>query len=156
MATGGITIDLSQFDAVLKKFETLPIELQEEIDGELETAARDFAAGAKRSLADSLSLNNNRKTGRLMGSINFAPYSNIPHSWEAFAQTTYAAYNEWGTITYVSVPPDLVDIAIKYKGQGLRTTGGMKPKHYFYSQRALIVPKLMENLNRAIESTLNK
>jgi hypothetical protein len=154
--TGGIKIDLSGFDSILRKFETLPIELQEEIDGELETAAKDFAAGAKRTLADKLSLNNNRKTGRLMGSINFAPFPNIPHSWEAFAQTTYAAYNEWGTINYVSVPPDLAEIAIRYKGHGIRKTGGMKAKHYFYSQRALVVPKLMENLNRAIESTLNK
>lgn len=142
-----ITIDLSQFEPVLRKFSTLAVELQEEIDGEIQEAARAFAGLAKNAAPGD--------TGRLKGSINFAP-TGAPLSYEVFAQTNYAAYQEWGTIQYVSVPPDLVDVAIKYKGRGIKKTGGVIPKHYFYSQRALVIPALLDNLNKVIGDTLNK
>lgn len=152
----GITIDLSQFEPVLKKFATLSQELQEEIDGEIEASAKKFVELSKKSLASSLSANNNKKTGRLYNSINTLPINGVKMSHEIFVLTNYAAYNEWGTINYVSVPADLVDIAIKYKGRGIRKTGGMKPKNYFYSQRAIVIPELINNLNTVIESTLGK
>ncbi len=140
-----INIDLTQFLPVLKKFETLPQRLKEEIDGELADAARVFVQLAKnRAPGD---------TGRLRNSISFAP-TGRPMSYEVFAQTNYAAYQEWGTIEHVSVPPDLVDVARKYKGRGIRKHGGVKPKNYFYSQRAVVIPSLLTRLNNVIEDSL--
>lgn len=147
MATGGITIDLSQFEPVLKKFATLSQDLQDEIDAEIRDASETFAGLAKNAAPG--------RTGRLRGSIRSAP-TGAPLSYEVFAQTTYAAYQEWGTIEHVNVPPDLVDVAIKYKGRGIRKTGGVTPKHYFFSQRALVIPKLTERLNAVINDTLEK
>jgi hypothetical protein len=145
--TGGVTIDLSQFQPILKKFSTLSQELQAEIDGEIHEAARSFAGLAKAAApAD---------TGRLRGSINFAP-AGTPLSYEVFAQTTYAAYQEFGTIQKVSVPPDLVEVAAKYKGRGIRKKGGVRARAYFFSQRAKVIPELMNNLNNVIEQTLGK
>jgi hypothetical protein len=142
----GFNIDLSEFKPILKKFATLPQDLREEIDGELQDAARTFAGLAKASAPGD--------TGRLRGSINFAPAG--PLAYEVFAQTNYAAYQEWGTIQHVSVPPDLVSIALKYKGRGIKKTGGVRPRHYFYSQRALVIPALIKNLTRVIDETLDK
>lgn len=150
-----VKIDLSQFQPLLKKFSTLSQELIDELDGELADAARVFAGLAKNKLARNLSGNNNRKTGRLLNSINFAP-TGRPLSYEVFAQTNYAAYNEWGTINHVSVPPELADIAIKYKGRGIKKTGGMRPKDFFYSQRAIVIPSLLKRLDTVIQQNLSK
>ena len=151
-----ITIDVSGFSEVLKNISTLAADLRDEIDAELEEASRSFARLAKNSLANSLSANNNKKTGRLLGSIGFGRSLTAPLSHESFAITNYAAYNEWGTIEHVSVPPDLVDIAIKYKGAGIRKRGGMRAKHFFFSQRAIVIPELMNNLNNVIEDRLGR
>lgn len=142
-----IRIDLSQFEPILKKFSTLSQELQEEIDGEIQDAARVFAGLAKNKAPGD--------KGRLRGSINFEP-TGAPLSYEVFAQTNYAAYQEWGTIKKVSVPPDLVNIAIKYKGRGIRKTGGIFPKDYFFSNRALVLPKLIQNLKLVTSRVLEK
>jgi hypothetical protein len=152
-----ITVDLTGFKEVFENLSTMAEDLKEEIDAELYEASRNLAGLAKNDLANKLSLNNNKKTGRLLGSINFAPQSpNGRLYYESFVQTNYAAYNEWGTITHVSVPPDLVDIAIKYKGKGIKKTGGMKPKHFFYSKLALVQPELINNLNNVIGDRLSK
>lgn len=151
-----ITIDIGGFSSLIKNISTLAADLRDEIDAELEEATRSFARLAKNSLANSLSANNNRKTGRLLGSIGFGRVFNASLAHEVFALTDYAAYNEWGTIEYVSVPPDLVDIAIKYKGRGIRKSGGIKPKHYFFPQRDIVIPELMNNLNNVIEDRLSR
>lgn len=153
--TGGITIDISEFNVLLKKFKELPERILDEVDAEIHESVRIYAGLAKNKLASQLSANNNKKTSRLLGSINFVP-TGQRLGYEVFAQTTYAAYQEWGTINYVSVPPDLVEIAAKYKGRGIRKTGGVKPKHYFFSQRALVIPELMKNINNVLSQELNK
>lgn len=150
-----IQIDLRELQPLLKNLSTLSADLLAEYDAEIEESARVYVGLAKNKLASQLSSNNNRKTGRLLNSINYAP-AGKPLSYEVFVQTNYAAYNEWGTITYVNVPPDLVDIAIKYKGRGIKKTGGMRAKNFFYSQRALVIPDLINNLNAATERRLNK
>lgn len=151
-----IKIDITGFSDVLKNISTLAQDLREEIDAELEEATRNFALLAKRSLASSLSANNNRKTGRLLGSIGFGRVFNASLSHEVFAITDYAAYNEWGTIEHRDVPPDLVDIAIKYKGRGIKKRGGMSAKHFFFPQRDIVIPELMANLNNIIEDRLSR
>ena len=139
---GGVTIDFSQFEPVLKKFETLSQSLQDEFDAEFEEMAREYAAVAKSAApAD---------TGRLRGSINFGSLGG-KMNYEVFAQTNYAAYQEWGTINYVSVPPDLVEVAIKYKGRGIRKRGGVKAKHYFFRHRGELNLRLLERLDNIIE-----
>lgn len=143
-----ITIDLSQFEPVLKKFATLSQDLQDEIDAEIRDASETFAGLAKNKAPG--------RTGRLRGSIRSVP-AGTPLSYEVFAQTTYAAYQEWGTIDKVSVPPDLVNIAKKYEVKNKkRLTGGVPARHYFFSQQALVIPKLKERLNVVINETLNK
>lgn len=139
-------VKLSGYNELLRKFETFPDELMEEVDAEIEEGARDFVRRAKIAAPGD--------TGRLRGSINYKPLGFAVY--ETFAQTSYAAYQEWGTIEFVSVPPDLVDIAIKYKGRGIRKTGGVTPKHYFYSQQAIVVPRMVENIGRITEELLNK
>lgn len=134
------------FKELLDKFNEFPDELMEEADAEIEEGARDFVRLAKIAAPGD--------TGRLRGSINYKPLGFAAYA--AFAQTSYAAYQEWGTIEFVSVPADLVDIAIKYKGMGIRKTGGVTPKHYFYSQEAIVVPKMLERIDNVLEDLLNK
>jgi hypothetical protein len=158
-----LTIDVSSFDPFMRKLSTMSADIQAEVDGELEAAAQKFARLAKNSLADQLGISAAKSlkgkkgspTGRLMNATNYAKMSK-PHSYKIFSNTNYAAYNEWGTITKVNVPGDLVELAILYKGRGIRKTGGMKAKHYFFSQRALVIPELIKNVKRVVNSKLSK
>lgn len=140
-------VKLSGFNELLTKFQEFPDDLMEEVDGEIEEGAREFARLAKIAAPGG-------PTGRLKGSANYKRLGFAVH--EAFVQTTYAAYQEWGTIEFVSVPADLVDIAIKYKGRGIRKSGGVRPSHYFYSQRAIVIPKMMQRIDNVLEDLLNK
>lgn len=139
-------IDLSEFQPLLKKLDELPEELLDEVDGEIEEAANMFVQLAKNSIV----LNDH---GRLRNSV-VAKRAGAPLAWEVAAKTNYAAYHEWGTIERVSVPPDLVDIAIKYKGRGIRKRGGIRPQNYFFSQRAIVIPALVKRVEEAIKRVL--
>lgn len=140
-------VTLSGFNELLTKFQEFPDELMEEVDGEIEAGAKEFAQLAKIAAPGG-------KTGELKRMTNYKPLGFA--IYEMFSQTTYAAYQEWGTITYVSVPADLVDMAIKYKGRGILKTGGIRPKHYFFSQRAIVIPKMMQRIDNVLEDLLNK
>jgi hypothetical protein len=144
---GLITIDFSELSGVLKSISELPNDLAIEVDAELEEGARQFTGLVKLKAPGD--------TGRLRGSANYAP-TGRKMSYESFVQTNYAAYQEWGTIQYVSVPPELRDIAIKYKGKGIKKTGGVKPKHYFFSNMALVIPSVIQNINNVVEQRLSK
>ena len=70
--------------------------------------------------------------GVLRNSISFAPIGDL--TYEIVSGAKYSAYLEFGTITKVSVPAELVAYASQFKGKGLRTTGGIFPHPYFFKQ----------------------
>ena len=74
---------------------------------------------------------------------------------EAYASATYAPYVEFGTGRLVSVPQELKDFAMQFKGQGIRNVNTkaqpfMHP-HYF-KQRKLF----FEAVERGLEKLVNK
>lgn len=82
--------------------------LQSKIGGEVEDAARTWAAGAKNDAPKDqgflAELINSEKTG--------------PMTAEAVSPAEYSAWLEWGTKTKVSVPSDLQAYAEEFRGGG--------------------------------------
>lgn len=71
--------------------------------------------------------------------------------WKIGSYMKYAPYLNWGTITKVSVEQDWQDIAIKFKGKGLRKTGGITPTFFFSGPVNEEMPKLIERLKEIIK-----
>ena len=90
----------------------------------LQAGAATFVRNAKRDAPVDM--------GVLKNSITFVPISDL--TYEIVSGAKYSPYLEFGTVTKVSVPAELVAYASQFKGKGLRTTGGIFPHPYFFKQ----------------------
>jgi hypothetical protein len=87
----------------------------------------------------------------IRGSINpFFEKSQTSSIIGVVAQKDYAAYWDFGTIEYVNVPSGLENIAIQFKGRGIRNVGGIKPKPYLYPAFFRAVERLKSRLKQII------
>lgn len=66
-------------------------------------------------------------TGKLKQSINAKPKSRFV--WKVSVNVPYAAYIEFGTGTFVEIPPEWESIAVKYYKSG---KGYISPQPYLY------------------------
>lgn len=141
-----ISIQVEGLDAIRKKFKMIPVDLAEEVDTELHAAALDFETKAANAAPVDLGLLRNAVKSQRIGTMHYEIVSGAP----------YSAYVEFGTISRVSVPTDLVEFAAQFKGKGLRKTGGIFPKPFFFKQRGPVMDALMKKLNPAIKKALSK
>ena len=101
-------ISLSGFKEFELKLKNLPAEISEEIDGEVEIAAKEWEGLAK--LAAPID------QGRLAGEINANKIKEM--EWEVESPMEYSAYVEWGTRGKASVPAELAAYASQFRGLG--------------------------------------
>lgn len=135
------TITFTGWDAFINKAQNLPQILFDEIDGECEDAAAHWEQLAKNAAP--------KDTGRLYQNISYKQLGLM--NYEVVDPIEYAAYREWGTGALVSVPSDLVDYAILFKGQGIRQVNS-RPQPYFFIQQPIVEKFLFENIkNNVIE-----
>lgn len=119
------------------------------IDAVTEANARELEANAKSyAPLDTAKLRQSIKTLKL-GDKNYKVLAN------ATGLAPYAAYMEFGTGGLVEVPPELADIAIKFKGAGKRKIN-IQPRPYMYP--ALIKQRrvFLEDLKQLLESETKK
>lgn len=109
------TVTLTGWKEFENKLSTLPKKLMQEVGGEVEDAARLWAAGAKRDAP--------KDQGFLAGQISSRKLG--PMSAEATSEANYSAYIEWGTKTRVQVPSDLQGYANEFRG-GVNPGGAKK------------------------------
>lgn len=100
------TITLSGFKEFEQKCKNLPAILLEELDGEVEDAARVWASLAKRDAP--------KDQGVLVGQISST--SVVNHTAESVSSSDHSAYLEWGTRTKVHVPAELQAYASQFRG----------------------------------------
>lgn len=86
-------------------------------------------------------------TGRNRNSIS--PFSTAGQIG-IVAQTEYAAFLEFGTVENVRVPNGLEQVAIQFKGRGIRNVGGIKPRLYLYPAFFAAVERLKSRLKQII------
>lgn len=130
---------------VLQKLNALDKDLADQIDAVTEANAKEVERNAKANAPID--------TGKLRQSIR--AYQDGPLTWAVGANTTglapYAPYIEFGTGGLVEVPEELKDIAIRFKGRGVKQIN-LRPRPYLYPafkiQRERYIDDLEDLLDR--------
>jgi hypothetical protein len=137
MASGVNTIGFTEF---IDKLNKLPADIQEEADGYVLDAALLWEEKAQLAAPVGQGFLKAGIRGFMTGNLQAEVVSNV----------LYSAYVEWGTGTRVSVPADLKDYAIQFKGK--KQTIGRYPNPYFFIQRPIVEKQLFEDLTKMLET----
>ena len=120
-----MAVKLVGLDRLLKDIDKLKVEFIKDLSEETEGVAQEIALNAKQLAPHDL--------GDLKQNILATQQDAL--SWKvmanAFGNAPYSAYMEFGTGGLVEVPKELKDVAIKFKGKGLRQINLM-PRPYLY------------------------
>jgi phage gpG-like protein len=140
-----IKVELNGYKELSRKLGRLAGEFEREVDAEVEDVAKHFVSDAVHSAVEQGIFD----TGRLVGAIRQEKVA--PMAYNVITAVHYAAYHEWGTITHVRVPAGLESYAAMFKGRGIKKTGGIYPRPFFFIQ----MPKAQERM-RDIPQTVYK
>ncbi len=136
------TLNIVGLKELQAKVANLPKHLEKEVTATLEAGAKMWVGNAKRDAP--------KYFGGLAQSISYMPSGKM--SFTVVSGKEYSAYMEWGTITHVSVPAELQSYAIQFKGKGIRKTGGIIPRPFFFKQSLVVKPFI----ERAVQSMANE
>jgi hypothetical protein len=143
---GGITIKVEGLDELKRKFNSIPSDIEDGLDAELHAIANEYQNKAAEAAPVDLGfLKNNITSFRL-----------APLSYEVVSGAPYSAYVEFGTITHVSVPSDLVEYAAKFKGKGLIKTGGIHAQPFFFPHLPWAQSEVVKKADSVVKKALNK
>lgn len=131
--------------ALMDKIKKAPARLKKECAAEIQFSGERFAELATKELSSGIL---NMPTGSLAGSIR--PEKTGEFSCEVVAHKEYAPYIEWGTITKVNVPADLASYAIQFKGKGIKKTGGIEPRPYFFKQEPIVRKETTDHIENIL------
>ena len=140
-------IGYKQFQDSLKK---MPATLRKEVAFRVQQSGERFRDLAIKELSSGML---DHPTGFLAGSITKIPVGQSSElNCSVVAGKEYAPYVEWGTITKVSVPPELSAYAAQFKGQGLKKNGGMAPRPFFFKQAPIVQKELIRHIENIIKN----
>ena len=122
-------VEIKGLTELQARLEKLPAEIKMEANAILEKGAQIFVRNAQRDAPVNF--------GFLRQRITYMPRPVTNLLVEMVSGAEYSAYMEWGTITRVKVPPELAAYAIQFKGKGIRKTGGIHPRPFFFKQLPL-------------------
>lgn len=140
-----ITLNVIGLNETIARLEKLANEeLKKELSAILETGAQQFVRNAKRDAPVNF--------GVLRNEISYAKINDL--TFECVSGASYSPYMEWGTITKFQKPADMdeAEYAALFKGKGIRKTGGITPRRFFFKQ----TPLVEKYLNNAITDYLNR
>ena len=129
--------NVKNINSVIAELRKYGKEAEQLIDGITEQSARKIEKDAKQYAPANF--------GKLGQSIN--AFKEGKSNWIIRANAPYSAYVEFGTGGLVNVPTELKDIAITWKGKGIRKIN-LRPRPYMY-------PALLKGRNEYLE-TLKK
>ena len=129
--------NIKNINSVISELRKYSKEAEQLIEGITEQSARKIEKDAKQYAPANF--------GKLGQSIN--AFKESSSNWVIVAGAPYAAYVEFGTGGLVNVPTELKDIAITWKGKGIRKIN-LRPRPYMY-------PALLKGRNEYLE-TLKK
>lgn len=129
--------NVKNINSVISELRKYGKEAEQLIEGITEQSARKIEKDAKQYAPANF--------GKLGQSIN--AFKEGKSNWIIRANAPYAAYVEFGTGGLVNVPTELKDIAITWKGKGIRKIN-LRPRPYMY-------PALLKGRNEYLE-TLKK
>lgn len=91
-------------------------------------------------------------TGKLKNHITVNRLGQL--SYEVVSSMMYSPYVEFGTITHVKVPTGLESYALQFKGRGIKKTGGMYPRPFFFPQVPIAKEELLKQSLRVLKELI--
>ncbi len=146
-------IDIKGLTEVIAKLDALPADLKKRMNGQMTRGARVFVRNAQRDAPVDF--------GRLKGGISFRPNPVSNLAVEMVSSAEYSPYPEFGTITFAAAGVaaaaetsgqiGVEAYALQFKGKGIRKSGGMLPRPYFFKQ----LPFTVKTIETGMQAELN-
>jgi len=141
------TFEIKGLKELQKKFDVMPKQLVEEIDGELESSCQNIVLGAKRDVP--------KRGGGGGGISSGISFSGINLSYIIVSTKYYSPYQEFGTGKYVFYGQNYVVGAVEtyagqFRGKGVKKIN-IYPQPFFFSNFFLERPKLLKNISDVIK-----
>lgn len=136
-----VKVDIIGFDEFEKRVKAASKKVANEIAHEVTVAGDLFVRNAKRDAPADL--------GQLRGGISNQKIADM--TTEVSSVAKHSPYIEWGTITRVSVPGELMEYAAQFKGRGIRKNGGIFPRPFFFKQIPIIREKFRQNIKNILD-----
>jgi HK97 gp10 family phage protein len=133
-------LNLTGIKEVEKALKTMDKHLRQDVGDEINASALNIQTSAKRLAPVDL--------GFLRNQIALVPVGDLTYSVEARAK--YSAYLEFGTGGLVNVPAGFEDLAILFKGKGLRTIN-IRPQPFLIPSYETEKPKLIKRLKKLLD-----
>ena len=134
------TIELNGLNETLKRIEKAGGNVVTEVDAEINSGVVDIERDAVRLAPVD--------KGFLRGAISWKRNARL--NYEVVAQTKYAPYVEFGTITKVEIPAGLEGYAAQFKGKGIKKTGGMRARPFLFPAFRANLPKIIDRIQKIV------
>lgn len=134
---------------LLTKLDGMSQSVKEEVADTIEMTAKEIERQAiRRAPID---------TGKLRQSIQAVKIDELTYEVQANATglAPYAPYVEFGTGGLVNVPPELQEMASKFRGRGIRKVN-LRPRPYLYPALVANRSRLLEDLEEILERESGK
>lgn len=133
--------EIKGLNKLLKKFETLDKEIIKNVKDTIEGAAQDIEVDAKVAAPVDF--------GKLRQGIKAQPIAGKEMGYRVIAKEKYSAFMEFGTGGRVKVPTELKEVAIQFKGKGIREVN-IQPRPFLYpafvKHRKILIKDLKDYL----------
>jgi hypothetical protein len=146
----GISIQVQGLAQLQKKMGKLPEVLVDQLDAEMSAVGDEYVDRVTAAITSAGAIDE----GRLKGGTSKKRMA-VLH-YEIVNNVFYAAYVEWGTVSYVSVPAELQAYAMQFKGQGIIKNGGMRARPFFFPHIPWAIGELNKQLAAAVKVALSK
>lgn len=129
----------------LKALEKFGQRIDKKVDAITEANAREIEVKAKQRAPVDL--------GKLRQSIGVV--RRTEKSYSVVANAPYAAYQEFGTGNLVNVPPELADIAVQFRGRGIKQVN-IPPQPFLFPSFVSQRPEYLKDLEDLLDSESKK
>lgn len=137
--------EIKGMDKLLKQLKALDSELPEKIDKVIAANGSEIARNAKRFAPFNF--------GTLRKSIRRRKVEDMEH--KVTVGVPYGAYMEFGTGGLVNVPEELKDVAIQFKGRGVKRIN-IRPRPFLWPAFVLQRDRVIKDLQTLLNKTINK
>ena len=134
-------INLTGIKEVENALKVMDKHLRQDVGDEINSSALKIMSDAKRLAPVDL--------GFLRGQISIEPVNDLTYEVEAKAK--YSAYIEFGTGGEVRIPAGYEDLAILFKGRGVRTVN-IRPQPFLIPSFETEKPKLIDRLKKLLNA----
>ena len=133
--------EIKGLQELLKKFKTLDKEIVQNVEDIMEGAAKNIEEDAKVAAPVDF--------GKLRQGIKLEPIAGKEMGYRVVAKEKYSAFMEFGTGGRVKVPSELKEVAIQFKGKGIREVN-IQPRPFLYpafvKNRKILIKDLKDYL----------